>query len=186
MGGARVAALAMLALGGAVSGLAVGSAAANEPEAVRTAVIRASLAQPAVDLLSPLVLRQLNEERERAGQPPVQRHGAMDAQAQAWAQAMAANGTLAHQANLALVGTQALGNSWTLLGENVGTARTVNDVMAAFRASPGHHRNTVGPFSLVGIGTAFDRNGRLWVAIQFAATGRPPSHGRPVYIASVR
>jgi uncharacterized protein YkwD len=122
------------------------------------------------DLLSPIVYQQINAVRHGHGATTLMRHPGLDATAQAWAETMAAREHLAHVPNLAGTANRAMGHTWSMVGENVGVARTVEGVMAAFRASPGHHANTVGPFDQVGIGTAIDRKGRVWVAIQFAST----------------
>jgi uncharacterized protein YkwD len=116
------------------------------------------------------VYQRLMQVRATNGAAPIQRHPGLDAVAQRWAASMAARGVLEHQPDLAMASTQALGGGWNRAAENVAYARSIDQVMVAFRESPGHHKNNIGNYDLVGIGVATDADGRVWVAIQFAGS----------------
>jgi uncharacterized protein YkwD len=133
---------------------------------------------PAPDYLRPVpmntaqtdeILQHINNVRTNAGRAPVQRHAGLDVQAQLWAETMARNAQLAHSPNLQFTAGSALGGRYSALAENVGFGRSVPRVMHAFVQSPGHYANIIGRYSMVGIGSARDASGRLWIAMQFAA-----------------
>jgi uncharacterized protein YkwD len=79
--------------------------------------------------------------------------------AQRWANWMAAHHSLEHNPNL---GSEVHG--WRSLGENVGRGGSENAIQHAFMASAPHRDNILSrSFTLVGIGTARDSNGQLYV-----------------------
>ncbi len=83
--------------------------------------------------------------------------------AQAWAEHMAAAGTISHS-RLA----DGAGSNWSTLGENVGMGSTVEQVHAMFMNSPAHRDNIVnGRYSRIGTGVA-QAGGRLYVVQVFA------------------
>lgn len=56
---------------------------------------------------------------------------------------------------------------WQLAGENVGVGPTLYAVNDALMASPEHRRNRLNPiYRRVGIGIK-ERNGRVWVAVEY-------------------
>ncbi|HVV36805.1 MAG TPA: CAP domain-containing protein [Acidimicrobiales bacterium] len=82
--------------------------------------------------------------------------------ARAWSAVMASNNDLSHNPNLE---DQVV--NWSRIGENVGEGPTVDDIEAAFEASPGHYRNITDPnFRSIGVGVA-DANGLIWVTVDF-------------------
>jgi uncharacterized protein YkwD len=86
--------------------------------------------------------------------------------AQDWAQHMADQGALAHRPNLAAGVTI----DWKLLGENVGQAPDVDQMMNAFVNSPAHYKNLVeGSFTRIGVGTVRTADGQLFSAHEFAS-----------------
>lgn len=79
--------------------------------------------------------------------------------AEDWARWMANHHTLKHNPNLA-----SEVNNWQSLGENVGSGTSEGPIHRAFMNDPYHRDNILSrTFTLVGIGTARDENGRLYV-----------------------
>lgn len=79
--------------------------------------------------------------------------------AQRWAQWMADHHTLRHNPYL----TSQVGN-WEALGENVGRGGGEDGIQRAFMSSTEHRDNILSrQFTQVGIGTARDSEGRLYV-----------------------
>ncbi|HEY5049653.1 MAG TPA: CAP domain-containing protein, partial [Acidothermaceae bacterium] len=90
-----------------------------------------AFASPAGDLAT-----ATNTARVSAGLAPLTINAQLNAVAQAWANKLAAAGTLSHNP---AVRTQVA--DWTVLGENVGMAGDVPTVQAAFMHSPEHKAN---------------------------------------------
>ena len=83
--------------------------------------------------------------------------------AQAWAERMAAAGSISHS-HLA----DGAGDNWSTLGENVGMGATVEQVHSMFMNSPAHRDNIVnGRYDRIGTGVA-QAGGRLYVVQGFA------------------
>lgn len=103
-------------------------------------------------------LQLVNESRGAAGVHPVADHATLAAKAQAWAEVLAARGSLAHS-NLA----DGAGPGWQALGENVAMAGSVDEAHQLFLNS-GPHRSTMlsGRYTHIGVGTA-ESNGRIFV-----------------------
>jgi hypothetical protein len=120
-------------------------------------------ASPAGDLAT-----ATNTARISAGVAPLTVNAQLNATAQAWANKLAAAGTLSH--NPALRSQVA---DWTVLGENVGMAGDVPTVQAAFMHSPEHKANILDPrFTQMGVGSAtsiYPSCGCpvLWVVVDF-------------------
>lgn len=76
---------------------------------------------------------------------------------------MAARGELYHSDLNRL-----LGHGISSVGENVGTAGSLQEMLAAFMASPPHARNILGSYSRTGVGV-FRADGRMWVTQIFAS-----------------
>ena len=113
-------------------------------------------------------LTLLNQLRASTGVAPLNVDPRLVQVAQAWSDHMAADGTLAHNPNLA---TQAP-SGWTVLGENVGVGGDVSALHNAFVNSPEHYRNMVdGRFNSVGIAVT-PGPGVLWVTVDFEANPR--------------
>lgn len=117
-------------------------------------------------------IQLINQTRAAAGVPPLTVHPELTIEARAWAQSMAASGTLAHAGDI----SKGITAPWTVLGENVGV-HGVEDVPAlhdAFVASPGHHQNLVDArFRHVGVGVVVTEEGKLWTTHRFMATAEP-------------
>lgn len=103
--------------------------------------------------------------------------------AQDWANSMALADGISHRADLRAGVT----GNWSTLGENVGVGPSVDSLMQAFIASPGHYKNLVDPrFTHVGVGTV--RVGQmLYTAHEFeavrGATASAPVTAPPVTAA---
>jgi len=96
----------------------------------------------------------------------------------AWAQHLAASGSLRHNPNLA-ADVDRVEPRWTRIGENVGVGSGVDAIQAAFMASPAHRANVVGRFNRVGVGAVRGADGRLWVVVVFVEGPRLASAPRP-------
>jgi uncharacterized protein YkwD len=85
------------------------------------------------------------------------------AKAQAWAEHMAATGTIKHS-TLA----QGAGDNWTVLGENVGWARSIDEMHSLFMDSASHRTTLLDRrYDRFGVGVAVV-NGRYYTAMVFA------------------
>ncbi len=107
----------------------------------------------------------------RGGAGALQRSSDLDAIARAWADRMAADGTLRHNPNY-----RSQVKNWSQVAENVAFRRdsSLTPVQLAARigdaylASPGHQANILSPtHSQVGIGMSIAADGSLWNAVVF-------------------
>jgi uncharacterized protein YkwD len=79
--------------------------------------------------------------------------------AQNWAHWMARHHSMQHNPNL-----ESEVHNWQDLGENVGSGGSESTIHRAFMRDTYHRRNILSPdYTQVGIGTARDENGRLYV-----------------------
>jgi hypothetical protein len=137
------------------------------------------------------LLSATTSARAHAGLAAYGERSDLAAVAQRWADWMAAHRTLAH--NPALRGSVCC---WTDLGENVGTGSSAGSVQRSFMASPPHRANILSStFTQVGIGTARDADGHLYVdevfrrprtsrpAAASAAPAAPPRRAAPVRVS---
>ena len=120
----------------------------------------------------------------RGGAGALQRSSDLDAIARAWADRMAADGSLRHNPNYR---TQV--KNWSQVAENVGfrrdgslsPAQLAARIGDAYLASPGHRANILSPaFTQVGIGMSIAPDGSLWSAVVFrspAGSGGGSSSG---------
>jgi uncharacterized protein YkwD len=105
----------------------------------------------------------INGVRAGLGLAPYAVDGELTANAQRWAQSMAASGAMAHQSDL----SGGLTASWVRLGENVGVGGDVVIVHNAMVASSGHYANMAdSAFGYVGVGVV-ESGGTLYVAEEF-------------------
>lgn len=88
----------------------------------------------------------------------------LDAAARRWVEHLAGTGTLSHD-RLDL-------GSWTTMGENVGSGRSIEVIQRAFEASPSHELNLVGAYTHLGAAVAA-RGDLVWVVQRFAASAAP-------------
>ncbi len=106
----------------------------------------------------------INAERSAQGLTPLTADPQLTDVARGWSAQMAADNRLSHNPNLS---TQVTGN-WRKLGENVGVGTSVDQIAAAFMASPAHRANILDPaFRLVGLGVEAAADGTLWVTEVF-------------------
>ncbi|MCP4435806.1 MAG: CAP domain-containing protein [Actinomycetia bacterium] len=107
-------------------------------------------------------IQRVNEEREARGVHPVLNHPTLQAKAQAWSEALAAQGSLAHS-NLA----DGAGGGWRALGENLAMASTIDQAHGLLMNS-GAHRSTMlsGRYTHIGVGVA-SANGNYYVVQVF-------------------
>lgn len=92
-------------------------------------------------------------------------HEPLTAKARAWAQTLAARGTLAHS------DLQQLDVKWSAAAENVGRGSIIEDVVVELARSPRHRANMLNPaFALTGVGTARAKDGSIYVVQLFVKT----------------
>ncbi len=114
-------------------------------------------------------LAHLNGLRESHGLAPLALAGDLTALATEHSEQMSAKETIFHNPDL----TSDVAN-WEVLGENVGMGGSVAAIDVAFDHSPEHYANEVNPaYTQVGIGTAYDSRGYLYVTLDF----RKPMYG---------
>jgi hypothetical protein len=122
----------------------------------------------------------VDQARAENGLGGLRRNAGLAAAAQAWAEQMAATGTLAHNPDY----LSQIPAGWARAGENVGWAGSDEELIGAFMASPGHRANILGDYTDVGIGRAVDAAGVVWEAQEFGnypAPAPPP----PAPVATV-
>ena len=103
-----------------------------------------------------------NELRVDNGRRSLKPMDELMARARAWAAHMAEKGELEHS------DIRTIEPRWTVVGENVGRSRTIEDVTARLFASPSHRRNILDArFTHTGVGTVRRSDGVLYVAQVF-------------------
>jgi uncharacterized protein YkwD len=113
-------------------------------------------------------LDRTNGLRASRGVPTLAGHAALDAKAQAWAEVLAARGSLVHSTLSDGMGKVA----WRSIGENLASGTESGDWPArlhdALVASPSHHANLVDRrYTHMGVGVASGR-GQVYVVEVFA------------------
>ena len=124
------------------------------------------------------IFLELNKQRRDNGLPEFGYSPKLDLDAHIWATVMSQNLTLQHQDLNDLLNKGDHGAYWTL-GENIMFGPWyMNDwiIVSQFMNSPPHRANILSRnFNVVGIGTAWSSDGRLWVSIVFGGlVARPP------------
>lgn len=105
----------------------------------------------------------INQSRHASGVRDVHIDDTLVAKAQAWAEHMAATGTVSHSSL-----TQGVGDDWSVLAENVGWARSVEEMHSLFLDSAAHRANMLnGAYDRVGVGVAIV-DGRFYTAQVYA------------------
>lgn len=121
------------------------------------------------------LLSLTNQLRSSRGLGSLAVDAELNAVAQRWATALAAQGTLSHNSSLP---SQVTG--WKSLGENVGVGGTVDAIHSGFVASPTHIENLVDPvFTRVGFGIVRP-DARIFVVEVFMA----PAAATPAIVAT--
>lgn len=103
----------------------------------------------------------INSYRSSSGLSGLSRDGTLDAEARAWAKAMADQGVISHS-NLGRFMPP-----WSAVAENVGSGGSVSSLFGALTASSGHRSNMLGGYTHFGIGVWIDGSGTLWTAHVF-------------------
>lgn len=110
-------------------------------------------------------VNKINALRSSLGLGSLSVDNELTSEARTWAQTMKDSGGIFHSSNLA----KGISANWKKLGENVGVGGTVDDLFAAFVASPKHYENLVDPaYTSVGIGVVW-ADGRMYTAHRFMA-----------------
>jgi len=127
------------------------------------------------------LVRDVNDLRTSNGLPALVVDGELTAKAAAWARTMGDAGRIWHSAL-----PDGITADWAALGENVGTAGTVEQLHQAFVNSPHHYENLVRPdYQYIGVGIA-DVEGVLYASEVFMKlqpatppATRPPADTSP-------
>jgi len=107
----------------------------------------------------------LNADRKAHGLPVLGSQADAQAKAQAWANKLAAEGTIYHSTL-----TNGIRTRWCSLGENVGYGPTVRNIEAAYMNSPKHRANILNTkWNGVGVGVATN-NGVTYTVQVFIKT----------------
>ncbi len=117
------------------------------------------------------VLTLTNMDRGNSGVPPIYRNGCLDAEASAWAHAMAESTTMAHSSGggAAVQGCRGANAFW---GDNIGYWQPchASEMEAWWMASPSHRPHILDAnFTVVGIGVWAEPNGRCWFQVYFGS-----------------
>ena len=109
---------------------------------------------------------QVNQLRASKGLGALTVDSNLTAVAQQWAQHLGELGGIAHRGDL----SDGITIDWRLLGENVGHAPSVSEMMTGFINSPTHYENLVnGSFTRIGVGTVRTPDGTMFTAHEFAS-----------------
>jgi uncharacterized protein YkwD len=118
------------------------------------------------------VVASMNQDRAAAGLAPLAWDGQLGPLAQSTAARIAGAGALLHTDLGAVIHLPYMAG-WRTLGENLSWNSGVPSAGAVedqWMASAAHRANILsGGFNRVGVGTAQDANGRLWVVAEFGA-----------------
>jgi uncharacterized protein YkwD len=116
------------------------------------------------------IFQELNARRRAANLPEFGYSPKLGLDAQIWSAVMAQGTGLVHQDLNALLAKPDHGAYWTL-GENILVGpwyMTGSIIVNLFMNSPPHRANILsGNFNVVGIGSSFSADGRLWVSLVF-------------------
>ena len=118
------------------------------------------------------VIAAMNQDRAAAGLGPLAWDGQLAPLAQNWSDQIAASGNLVHSNLGGLISAPYMA-AWHGLAENLLVASgdlTPAGAESMWMNSPEHRANILNPsMDYVGIGTARDASGRLWVVAEFGA-----------------
>ena len=148
-----------------LTGTAAHAAPVADTAAPRVAVVQLAAAPADVDAARAVILSETNAARAAAGLAPLAEHGDLNAIAQGCSDVQAANGVMAHCADY----YTRFPVGWTNAAENVAFGQSVDDVVDAWLASPGHRANILNPaLTHIGIGFAVGSDGRTYFTQDFA------------------
>jgi uncharacterized protein YkwD len=109
------------------------------------------------------IIDLINQIRSQNGLPALVYHPQLEADAQAYADFLAAHNAMSHTADGRTLDARAEAagyTTWTALGENLAAGyATFTDAVNAWMASPGHRANILNPvFTETGVGCAWNAN----------------------------
>lgn len=103
-----------------------------------------------------------NGFRQQHGLTALGQQDALEDQARAWAQTMAAQGALSHS------DPNTWHVQWTAVAENVGVSTSMSDLISRLEASPQHRDNMLSTtYTHMAVGTARGKDGRIYAAQLF-------------------
>ena len=108
-----------------------------------------------------------NAARAAHGFGPLAYDAGLSNVARAWTAEMVRTGQLRHNPNVVAQVDAQVTAQWTLLGENVGYALTIDQVQAAFMGSPSHKNTILGGFNRVGVAAIRASSGLVWTTLIF-------------------
>jgi uncharacterized protein YkwD len=118
------------------------------------------------------VAAAVNQDRAAGGLAPLAWNGQLAANAQNWADHLAATGALAHTDLGALARLPSMAGWWSL-GENLllePGSPTGAGAEATWMASGEHRANVLNPtWNSIGVGATRDSSGRVWLVAEFGA-----------------
>jgi len=148
----------------AVTGGGLTSAAAAPATTVASTKALTTQASPTVDEILDTILDDTNAIRSKKGLKALIRTDAMDSVSQSWTRKQAANGAMSHNPDYS---TQ-IPDGWSFAAENVAYGYDYDDVVEAWKNSPGHLANILSAATHIGLGYALDDNGRTYFTQNFA------------------
>lgn len=110
------------------------------------------------------LVSNINSARSSNGLPPLESHSTLISYSRQHSEEMLASNSIYHSSSGQLT---SLVSGWTRIGENVGRGPSASAIFSAFMGSSGHRANILGDFTHMGVGTAEDPDGVLYVTIVF-------------------
>lgn len=106
----------------------------------------------------------INSARSSNGLVPLESHSTLVSYSRRHSEEMLATDSIYHSSSSELT---SLVSGWKRIGENVGRGPDASAIFNAFMGSSGHRANILGDFTHMGVGTAEDPDGVLYVTIVF-------------------
>ncbi|KAI9472742.1 CAP domain-containing protein [Coemansia mojavensis] len=119
------------------------------------------ISHPTIDDWKQQMLYKLNEIRAQVGKPALSLDNRMNSLAEAHSKYQNSISKMTHSDPSGTLGQRStrLGIKWSRVAENVAMGYTsVSDVMDGWEKSPGHYKNMIGDYHIVGFG----RSGNYW------------------------
>lgn len=129
--------------------------------------VRVSVAasgNPQLDAARAHILADTNAARARAGLPALLPLAGLHTTAQNWAAHLARTGEFRHNPS----STSTYPAGWSRAGENIAQGYDAESVVDAWLNSSGHRANILGDFTHLGVGVAWDAQGRPYYVQNFA------------------
>lgn len=152
-----------LALGAGAGATAANAAESDETSASITAAPTYASGTVSVEEMTKRIFDDTNRLRTRKGLAPLKRLDALDDVATAWSKHQAADGVMSHNPSY----TTQIPSTWRFAAENVAYGYYYDEVVTAWKNSPGHYRNIMSDATHIGIGY-YEANGERYFTQNFA------------------